>query len=82
MALDPITLLNLIFAVIIVILGYWVYRSKKLVLAVYVALAFGLFAISHLAVLVGTPSNDISNIIIRSLGYLVLIYALAREAIR
>lgn len=82
MAFDPTTLLNFIFAVIIVILGYWVYRAKKLVLALYIALAFGLFAISHLAMLLGTPSSDISIIVIRSLAYLVVIYALAREAMR
>lgn len=82
MAFDPTTLLNFIFALIIVILGYWVYRAKKLVIAIYIGLAFGLFAISHLAVLLGTPSSDISIIVIRSLGYLVVIYALVREALR
>ncbi len=82
MAFDPTVLINFVFAVIIVILGFWVYRAKKFVLALYIALAFGLFAISHLAILLGTPSTDISIIIIRSLGYLVVIYALAREALR
>ena len=82
MAFDVTVLLNFVFAVIIVILGFWVYRSKKLVLALYIALAFGLFAISHLAILLGTPNTDISIIVIRTLGYLVVIYALAREALR
>ena len=80
MAFDLTTMLNFIFAVIIVILGYWVFRTKKLILALYIALAFGLFAISHLAILLGTPSTNISIIIIRSLGYLVVIFALIREA--
>jgi len=82
MALDITTLLNFIFAVIIVILGLWVFRVKKLIIALYIALAFGLFAVSHLAILLGTPSSNISIIIIRSLAYLVVIYALAREAMR
>lgn len=82
MAMDPTVLLNFIFAAIIAILGFWVYRAKKLALALYIAFTFGLFAISHLAIFLGTPSNDISIIIIRSLGYLVVIYALAREALR
>lgn len=82
MAVDPTVLLNLIFAVIVVIFGFWVYRAKKVVLALYLALTFGLFAISHLAILLGTPTSDISIIVIRSLAYLIIIYALAREAIR
>ena len=82
MAMDPTLILNFVFAVIIVILGLWVFKTKKLLLALYIALAFGLFAISHLAILLGTPTNSISIIVIRALGYLVVIYALAREAIR
>lgn len=82
MAMDPTVLLNFVFALIIVILGLWVFKAKKLILALYIALAFGLFAISHLAMLLGTPSTSISIIVIRALGYLVVIYALAREAIR
>lgn len=82
MAMDPTILLNFIFALIVVILGLWVFKTKKLLLALYIAIAFGLFAISHLAILLGTPSANISIIVIRALGYLVVIYALAREAVR
>lgn len=82
MAMDPTVLLNFIFALIVVILGLWVFKTKKLLLALYIAIAFGLFAISHLAILLGTPSANISIIVIRALGYLVVIYALAREAVR
>lgn len=82
MTFDPTVLVNFIFAVLILILGFWVYRLKKMMLALYVAFGFALFAISHLAILLGTPSSDISIIIIRSLGYLVVIYGLAREAWR
>jgi hypothetical protein len=82
MALDVTVLLNFIFAVIIVILGFWVFRAKKLIIALYIALAFGLFAVSHLAILLGAPSTNISIIVIRSLAYLVIIFALAREAMR
>lgn len=79
--MDFTVLLNFIFAVIIVILGLWVYKAKNSIIAIFISLAFGLFAISHLAILLGTPSTDMAIIIIRSLGYLVVIYALAREAI-
>lgn len=79
MVLDPTILLNLVFAVIILILGILVFRKNKMVLALYVAIAFGLFAISHLAVLLGAVNTEISIIVIRALGYLVVIYALVRE---
>lgn len=82
MAFDITVVLNFIFAVIIVILGLWVFKAKKLVIALYIALAFGLFAVSHLAILLGTSSTNISIIVVRALAYLVIIYALAREAFR
>jgi len=82
MAVDPTTLLNFVFAVIIAILGFWVYKVKENILALFIAIAFVLFAISHLAILLGTNSTNISIIAIRALGYLVIIYALIREAIR
>jgi hypothetical protein len=81
MAMDPTVILNFIFAVIIVILGIWVFRAKKLVIALYISLAFALFAISHLSILMGIPDTNISIIITRALGYLVIIYALVKEAI-
>jgi hypothetical protein len=82
MTVEPVTIMNFILALIIFILGLWVYRIKKIVLAVYVAIGFGLFAISHFAILMGTNSSDISIIIIRALGYLVVIYALIIEAMK
>jgi hypothetical protein len=82
MAVDPTTLMNFIFGIIIVILGFWVFRLKKYTLALYVALGFGLFAISWLEILLGaTSSNNISIILLRALGYLVVIFALFREAV-
>jgi hypothetical protein len=82
MAMDTTVIMNFIFTLIIVILGFYVYQSKKIVLALYVALTFILFTISHLAILLGTSSTDLSIIVIRALGYLVLIYALIREVRR
>ncbi len=82
MSVDPTTLMNFIFGVIIVILGFWVFRIKKYTLALYVALGFGLFAISWLEILLGaTGSDNISIILLRALGYLVVIFALIREAL-
>jgi len=80
MAVELVTVMNFVLALIILILGLWVYRAKKIGLAIYVALGFGLFAVSHALVLLGTNSADISIIIIRAIGYLVVIYGLIRAA--
>ncbi len=82
MVFDVTTTLNLIFSLIIVILGLWVFKIKKYLLALYISLAFALFAFSHLAILLGTTSTNILIITFRSLGYLVIIFALLIEALK
>ncbi|GAB4308478.1 MAG: hypothetical protein Kow0019_05000 [Methanobacteriaceae archaeon] len=78
---DPLALINLVFCVIIVLLGAWCYIKKKNTLAIYIGIGFGLFGISHFMVLIGADSASISLVIIRSLGYLVVILAVLKEAI-
>jgi hypothetical protein len=74
--LDPVTILNLIFCIIIVSLGFWEYRKKESLIALYIAITFGLFGIAHLAIILGVNSSNLFILIVRSLGYLVIIYAL------
>jgi len=81
MVVDVTATMNFVFGVIILLLGLWVYKIKQYALALYLALAFGIFAISHLEVLIGIPSSDVSVIFLRALAYLVIIYALIREAL-
>ncbi len=47
------TEINLIFAALIFISGLWAYNKKKIKLALYVGLGFGLFAITWLLTLLG-----------------------------
>ncbi len=82
MVFDVTTTIYLIFSLIIVILGLWVFKIKKYLLALYIALAFALFAFSHLAILLGTASTNILIITFRSLAYLVIIFALLIEALK
>lgn len=77
---DPVSVLNLFFCILIVILGYWAYRQKENVVALYIGLGFGLFGISHIAVLLGSQSSEISLLVVRSLGYLVVIFAMYKAA--
>lgn len=79
MVFDITTTINFAFSVIIVILGLWVYRARNNSFALYISIAFALFAIAHLEILLGIASTNISIVIIRSIGYLVVIYALCRE---
>jgi hypothetical protein len=74
------TYVNLIFCIIIVVLGYWAYTKVKDPLPLYIGMAFGLFGISHLALIFGMQSNENSLVVIRSLAYLLIIYALYRTA--
>lgn len=76
MIFDAVTVLNLLFCIIIVGLGYWAYRYKGVRFALYIAISFGLFAITHIAILMGFKSSGVPILVIRSLAYLVIIYAL------
>jgi hypothetical protein len=74
---DPILFVNLVLCIIIVSLGYLCYRRSRELLPVFIGAAFGLFGISHAATLLGFKVPlTIPLIIIRTLAYLLVIYAL------
>ena len=73
--MDPVTVLNLMFDLVIFFLGLLVYKEKKAVLPLWVAVAFLLFAISYVLTLVGVGSSFIL-IPLRALGYLSVIVGL------
>jgi len=77
--MDPIYLLNFVLCVAIVILSLIVYDRTKATLPICTGIAFGLFGLSHLAVLLGLSRIlEPALIGVRTLGYLVVIYALLR----
>ena len=74
---DPILFVNLILCVIIVILGILCYRKSHENLPLYIGAAFGLFGISHAATLLGFKVPlTLPLIVIRTLAYLLVVYAL------
>ncbi len=74
---DPIIFINLILCIVIVVLGYLLYRKSREKLPLYVGIAFGLFGISHAATLAGLKVPlTLPLIVIRTLAYLLVIYAL------
>lgn len=81
MAFDITTTLNLCFDLIIVVLGVLAFKRKQYVLALYVALGFGIFALSYIEVIIGLSNQNILVIFLRILGYLIIIYALLKEVI-
>ena len=75
--MDPITTMNFVLCVVIVALAIVAYSSKKSMIALYIGAAFGLFGISHFMDLIGLGA-DLTGLllIIRTLGYLIVIFAL------
>ena len=75
--MDTVTMMNLVLCVVIVALAIVAYTSKKSRIAMYIGAAFALYGISHLMTLVGlaTSLTDVL-LIVRTLGYLVIIFAL------
>ena len=77
---DPIIFVNLILCIIIVIMGYLSYHKSRNHLPLYVATAFGLFGISHAAILLGLKNIlTLPLIIDRTLAYVLIIVALFFE---
>ena len=50
---DPVMLINLILCIVILVLGYLVYRKREKYYALLIGFAFGLFGLTHLDVLLG-----------------------------
>ncbi len=81
--MDPIILLNLILCVIIVILGSIGFRKASGGWPLYVAIAFGLFGLSHLLTLLGVAAGLVGFLIaIRTIAYLLVVYILYRVAFK
>jgi hypothetical protein len=74
--MDSIAIVNLILSIVIIVLGIWAYTKKKGVVPLYIGIAFGLFAISHLLTLLGLAASlTVFLIIIRLAAYLLVVFA-------
>ena len=73
---DPVALLNVVFCIIILIMGVWGYK-KTAEISLYVGIAFLFFAISHILTILGL-SADLPYVLLatRIVGYLIIIHAL------
>jgi len=77
MALDLMTLINLIFCIIILALGITGYTRSKEMWPLFIGIAFGLFGVSHLLTLLGLKEALATLLIaIRIIAYLFVIFTL------
>ena len=74
-----ITLINLILAAVVLILGIWAYVRKQSKAGLLVGIAFGLFAVAHLLTLLGMADTlNTFLIAVRILGYVAAMAAVYR----
>jgi uncharacterized membrane protein YhfC len=78
---DPIPVINLVLCAFIFALGVAGWRRTRRRLPLYIAIAFGLFGLSHLATILGlSKSLEDALIVVRTIAYLLVVFALYRLA--
>jgi hypothetical protein len=74
---DPTVSINLLLCIIILVLGYLVYRKHEKISALLIGIAFGMFGLSHLSVLMGlTIIPEMTYILLRVCAYILVAAAL------
>jgi hypothetical protein len=74
-ALDYVV--RLAFCVIILVIGVWAYRQNMDRTPLLVGIAFGLFGVYYLVILIGLEGiHEMAILALRYLGYLIVVYAL------
>ena len=74
LVLEPIPVTNLFFSALIVIIGLMAYRRTKKDSPLYVAGAFLLFGLSHLATILGLEGFLATPLLVlRIIGYLLIV---------
>ncbi len=74
---NTLTFINLVLCIAILVFGIISWQRTKSRVTLYVGTAFGLFGLSHLATLLGLSNTlNIALIVIRTLAYLLVTYAL------
>ncbi len=73
---DPVAAINLLLCIVIFVLGYLMYRRKEKISALLISLAFGMFGLSHFSVVTGITFPDITFILLRVCGYILVAAAL------
>jgi hypothetical protein len=77
MDFDMITSVNLVLCILIIFAGYLAYKKDKGAAWLYIALAFSLFALSHVVTIAGAANQLYEPMVaIRALGYLLVLFGI------
>ena len=83
LSLELIPVTNLLFSALIVIVGVMAWHKTKREAPLYIAAAFLLFGISHLATILGVAAAlEIPLLVVRIIGYVLIIGMLYRYYVR
>ena len=83
MTWNPVVTVSLVLCILILALGIWGYSKKKGEVPLYIAIAFGLFGISHLITLLGLAVGLTAFLIaIRLIAYLLVAFTLYRILVK
>jgi hypothetical protein len=64
--------LNLLLCIVIFLLGYLVYRKQERISALLIGIGFGMFGLSHFTILSGIAFPEITFILLRVCGYILV----------
>jgi hypothetical protein len=74
---DPVVVINLFLCLVILVMGYSIFRKRENFSAFLIGSAFGLFGLSHLIQIIGiTWIPEVTFILTRVCGYILVIAAL------
>ena len=80
---DPIYITNLVLCIIILVFGILGYKRSRDISPLCVGIAFGIFGLSHLMTLLDLKATLTTFlIVIRTIAYLLVVFALYRIAFR
>jgi hypothetical protein len=75
--LDPTNGVNLLLCIVILVLGYLIYRKQETISALLIGIAFGMFGLSHLSVILGLSLlSEFTFVLLRLCGYILVAAAL------
>jgi len=64
--------INLLLCIVIILLGYLVYRKQERISALLIGIGFGMFGLSHFTILSGIAFPEITFILLRVCGYILV----------
>jgi len=81
--MDALPIVYLVFCLAICGFGLWVYGKRKDSVPLFIGIAYALFSIDRLIVLLSAaPGLDILGVVLRIVAYLLLLFALYKALVK